>query len=89
LEQPELCDQWLLAMNVTQVAAKQAVLCSEHFDESCFVQGENGERLIMADAVPSIFVYPEDVSFKLLMKRMIDIIGLLTVAFRKSFEYFF
>lgn len=46
-------------MNIAQVEADKAVLCSDHFDESCFVIGDDGERLMKANAVPSIFVFPD------------------------------
>jgi len=54
-----LLDKWLLAVRRQNwKPTKHSVLCSEHFESSCFRFYANQKRL-KEDAVPSVFKFPE------------------------------
>ncbi|XP_069673453.1 zinc finger protein 480-like isoform X2 [Periplaneta americana] len=55
LHNPELLSKWLSAVNRDQlIPSIHLKICSVHFTESCFWKS-NGNKLLKADAVPSVF----------------------------------
>ncbi|CAG4947723.1 unnamed protein product [Parnassius apollo] len=53
---PALRDKWIRIINRPNwTPSKNSTVCSEHFDEKCFIQ-RTRQRVLLKDSVPTLFV---------------------------------